>query len=118
MKDPVVAEAFYSELEAAGIKLENTSYNESKESLNEVYPNKGESKKDFINRFMRATSKEYPDVKQRYAVANSYWEGRDKKKLKEDIQRDILQEVKNHLALLINLTTVQHIFCQMVHSLI
>ena len=55
----------------------------TKESLNEVYPNKGESKKDFINRFMRVTAKEYPDVKQRYAVANSYWERRDRKKLKE-----------------------------------
>ena len=56
---------------------------ENKESLNEVYPNKGESKKDFINRFMKVTAKEYPDVKQRYAVANSYWERRDKKRLKE-----------------------------------
>ena len=55
----------------------------TKESLNEVYPNKGESKKDFINRFMRVTAKEYPDVKQRYAVANSYWERRDRKRLKE-----------------------------------
>ena len=58
---------------------------ENRESLNEVYPNKGESKKDFINRFMRATSKEYPDVKQRYAVANSYWERRNKNKLQEDV---------------------------------
>lgn len=56
---------------------------ENKESLNEVYPNKGESKKDFINRFMKVTAEEYPDVKQRYAVANSYWERRDKKRLKE-----------------------------------
>lgn len=51
--------------------------------LDEVYPNKGESKKDFINRFMGVTTKEYPDVKQRYAVANSYWERRDRKRLKE-----------------------------------
>lgn len=55
---------------------------ENKE-LEEVYPQKGETKSDFINRFMRATAKEYPDVKQRYAVANSYWDNRDKKKLKE-----------------------------------
>ena len=46
--------------------------------LNEVYPNKGESKSDFINRFMRVTAKEYPDVKQRYAVAHSYWDRRNK----------------------------------------
>lgn len=40
--------------------------------LNEVYPNKGESKKDFIARFMSATKDEYPDIKQRFAVAMSY----------------------------------------------
>ena len=34
--------------------------------LNEVYPNKGESKKDFIARFMKVTKDEYPDVKQKY----------------------------------------------------
>ena len=50
------------------------------ESLNEVYPNKGESKKDFIARFMSVTKDEYPDVKQRYAVALSYWDRKDKKK--------------------------------------
>ena len=49
------------------------------ESLNEVYPNKGESKKDFISRFMSATKNEYPDRKQRYAVALSYWDRKDKK---------------------------------------
>lgn len=48
------------------------------ESLNEVYPQKNETKSDFINRFMRVTAKEYPDVKQRYAVANSYWDKHSK----------------------------------------
>lgn len=48
--------------------------------LNEVYPNKGESKKDFIARFMSVTKDEYPDTKQRYAVAMSYWDRRNKKK--------------------------------------
>ena len=48
------------------------------ESLNEVYPNKGESKKDFISRFMSVTKDEYPDQKQRFAIANSYWERRNK----------------------------------------
>lgn len=47
--------------------------------LEEVYPNKGESKKDFIARFMEVTKDEYPDIKQRYAVANSYWDRRDLK---------------------------------------
>lgn len=55
------------------------------ESLKEVYPQKDETKSDFINRFMRVTVKEYPDVKQRYAVANSYWDNRTKKDLKEDM---------------------------------
>ena len=48
------------------------------ESLNEVYPQKNETKSDFINRFMRVTAKEYPNVKQRYAVANSYWDKHSK----------------------------------------
>lgn len=48
--------------------------------INEVYPNKGESKKDFIARFMSATKDEYPDVKQRYAVSLQYWKNRNKKK--------------------------------------
>lgn len=71
---------------------------ENKESLNEVYPNKGESKKDFINRFMKVTAKEYPDVKQRYAVANSYWERRDKKRLKES-EDPIIEDLLNHFRL-------------------
>ena len=49
------------------------------DAVNEVYPNKGESKEDFIKRFMSVTKDEYPDRKQRYAVANSYWERRNKK---------------------------------------
>lgn len=50
---------------------------ESKD-LEEVYPQKNETKSDFINRFMRVTAKEYPNVKQRYAVANSYWDKHSK----------------------------------------
>lgn len=48
------------------------------QALNEVYPQKNETKSDFINRFMRVTAKEYPNVKQRYAVANSYWDKHSK----------------------------------------
>lgn len=48
--------------------------------INEVYPNKGESKKDFISRFVSATKDEYPDIKQRYAIANAYYDRRNKKK--------------------------------------
>ena len=62
---------------------ENTKILLNKSDLLEVYPQKGETKSDFINRFMRVTGSEYPDVKQRYAVANSYWERRNKKGLNE-----------------------------------
>ena len=57
--------------------------------LNEVYPNKGESKKDFIARFMKVTKDEYPDIKQRYAVALSYWNRRKKKVLSEEDEFDM-----------------------------
>lgn len=50
-------------------------YDESTgEPLKEFYPHKGERKVDFINRFMRAESSRFPNVKQRYAVAYSYWD--------------------------------------------
>lgn len=58
--------------------------------MHEVYPNKGESKKDFIKRFMSVTAKEYPDEKQRFAVANSYWERRHKK-----VNEELSQETDN-----------------------
>lgn len=59
-------------------KTPTNSDNINEETLVEVYPNKGESKEDFIKRFMKVTKKEYPDVKQRLAVAYSYWNRRDK----------------------------------------
>lgn len=62
--------------------------------VNEVYPNKGESKEDFISRFMSVTKDEYPDRKQRYAVALSYWDRKDKKK-NEDIEQDVKSFQKN-----------------------
>ncbi|MBO7078980.1 MAG: hypothetical protein J6W64_04120 [Bacilli bacterium] len=40
--------------------------------LNEVYPKKGERKKDFISRFMSETKDEYKDIKRRFAVCMSY----------------------------------------------
>ena len=46
----------------------------------DIKPKKGEKKKEFLQRFMKETEKEYPDEKQRYAVANSYWE---RKKVKD-----------------------------------
>lgn len=70
-------------------KEANESITES--AINEIYPNKGESKEDFISRFMSATKDEYPDRKQRYAVALSYWDRKDKKEedmkvIKENIE--------------------------------
>ena len=41
--------------------------------FNDVEPRKNESKEDFISRFMSETKSEYPDRKQRLAVAYSYW---------------------------------------------
>ena len=43
-----------------------------KNILIEVYPHKGEKKKDFISRFMSVTKDEYPDLKQRFAICMSY----------------------------------------------
>lgn len=65
-------------------------------TINEIYPDKSESKEDFISRFMSATKDEYPDEKQRIAVAYSYWDRKDKKEedmkvIKEDTQ-EITQE--------------------------
>lgn len=88
-------------LKRSGRGLEESNDNK----LNEIYPNKGESKKDFIARFMSATKDEYPDTKQRYAVALSYWkrrneellEGKRKKfnpksyKTKEEVEKAIAE---------------------------
>ena len=41
--------------------------------IKDVNPRSGESKEDFISRFMSETKEEYPDEKQRLAVAYSYW---------------------------------------------
>lgn len=48
-----------------------TSINDKK--FKDIYPNKYERKEDFISRFMKETKEEYPDYKQRLAVAYSYW---------------------------------------------
>ena len=70
---------------------------QKQESLNEVYPNKGENKKDFISRFMSVTKDEYPDQKQRYAVALSYWNRRNKNKNESMTIDDDIENVKKFL---------------------
>ena len=44
------------------------------ERICDVKPKKNEIKPEFIARFMRETKNEYPDFKQRLAVAYDYWE--------------------------------------------
>ena len=68
-----------NQIKAITNKNPSNGYNINESAINEVYPNKGESKEDFIKRFMSVTKDEYPDRKQRFAVANSYWERRNKK---------------------------------------
>lgn len=72
------------------------------DSINDVNPREGESKEDFIARFMSETKAEYPDEKQRLAVAYSYWEKKHPKdslkrfevEYKDSKNRTIIQIVK------------------------
>lgn len=66
--------------------------NDSSE-IKDVEPRKGESKEDFISRFMSETKEEYPDEKQRVAVAYSYWD----KGLK-DSKKSLEHKDKNQLS--------------------
>ena len=61
---------------------------ETKAGINDVNPREGESKDEFISRFMKETASEYPDQKQRYAVALSYW---DKNKIMKSKGKDSMQ---------------------------
>lgn len=59
---------------ANGVPVEEAFKKVASTKVKDVEPKKGERKKAFLSRFMSETAKEYPDEKQRYAVANSYWE--------------------------------------------
>lgn len=61
------------------------------ETLQDVDPKEGESKEDFISRFMSETKEEYPDEKQRLVVAYSYW----KKKHTNDSKKYTVTYVDN-----------------------
>lgn len=65
--------------------------------VHDVNPKENESKKDFIARFMKETKSEYPDTKQRYAVALSYWENKTKKDSVNDvfIEDDIINQIED-----------------------
>lgn len=66
----------------------------SLDSINDVTPNAGESKEDFIARFMKETKNEYPDIKQRLAVAYSYWKNKGKDSMVKDFDSDYAKCVK------------------------
>lgn len=64
-------------------------------SINDVYPNEGESKEDFISRFMSETKEEYPDKDQRLAVAYAYWKKGVKDSAIKDSSFAILHPTRN-----------------------
>ena len=73
------------DFEVKWIDFEETQTTEdSKKDIKilDINPKEGESKEDFISRFMSETKEEYPDEKQRVAVAYSYW-NRNKKKIND-----------------------------------
>lgn len=70
---------------------------DSKSAIKDVNPKEGESKRAFIARFMSETKGEYPDRKQRYAVANSYWDKKDEKKVEDKIPA-LDRKIKNQIS--------------------
>ena len=68
-----------------GDKYKVEVINRKNDSIHDVDPREGESKSDFIARFMNETKSEYPNEKQRYAVANSYWNKKGKDSIKDNI---------------------------------
>jgi len=79
---------------------ENDAYNHVRaaadinDSIKDVNPREGETKEEFISRFMSETKEEYPDEKQRFAVANSYWE---KKDMKDEMSEPLWKVIKNYI---------------------
>ena len=62
--------------------------------MSDVNPRKGESKEDFISRFMSETKSEYPDEKQRLAVAYSYWNKRKTRDISRANEAFATREIK------------------------
>lgn len=65
------------------------------DSIKDVNPREGETKEEFISRFMSETKEEYPEEKQRFAVANNYWE---KKDMKDEMSEYNVGEKVKHLS--------------------
>lgn len=72
------------------LKQLQTQNEKSKDSMHDVDPRSGESKDDFIARFMEETKNEYPDEKQRLAVAYSYWKNKGKDSMVKDYKWKII----------------------------
>lgn len=78
--------------------IEETPTEDSLDDTNDVNildvnPKKGEKKEEFLQRFMKETAEEYPDTKQRYAVANSYWERKQVKDSFETVMQDFCNDL-------------------------
>lgn len=63
--------------------------------IQDVEPREDEDKDEFIQRFMKETVKEYPDEKQRFAVANSYWSKAKDSINDADITKDVDKFIKD-----------------------
>lgn len=59
------------------------------DSIKDVKPRTDESKTEFVARFMNETKSEYPNEKQRYAVANSYWENKAKDSIHDGMESEV-----------------------------
>lgn len=79
MYDKFVTELIYNK------NLETAFKNTFNKLVTDVDPKENETKSQFISRFMKETSKEYPDRSQRYAVALSYWNKKSKKDSTQDV---------------------------------
>lgn len=84
-------------LEELIYRIEHAKGYDSKK-IKDVKPRKGESKKDFIARFMKETKKEYPDEKQRAAIAYSYWNRRNIKDSASDFYNVLFRYFENESA--------------------
>lgn len=69
---------------------QTTMLEEDLEHFEDVDPRSGESKDEFIARFMEETKNEYPNEKQRLAVAYSYWKNKGKDSMIKDYKWKII----------------------------
>lgn len=105
----------YSDLNIAKKELDENGMSLSdftiiKDSVKDVEPNEGESKEDFISRFMNSTKEAYPDRKQRLAVAYSYWDKHHAKdSAKDSVARVYLVDKLSDRRQLISMCKLRHV---------